>query len=66
MNKRIEELAAQCRTVTDYGMGKFETFDAQKFAGLMMQECATACNDEHCCTLYSPKELIDMRFGIDE
>lgn len=39
MNERIKELAAQCRTITDYGMGKFETFDDEKFAELIVREC---------------------------
>lgn len=39
MNERIKEFAAQCRTIVDYGMGKYETFDDEKFAKLIVQEC---------------------------
>ena len=39
MNKRIKELAEQCRTITDYGMGIYESFDDAKFAKLIVKEC---------------------------
>ena len=65
MNKRIEELAAQCRTVTDYGMGKFETFDAQKFADLLVRECAAMTRNLSAHGELAEKAVKDY-FGIGE
>ncbi len=42
MNKRIQELAEQCRTEVlyeEYG-GYIEQFDEEKFAELIIKECA--------------------------
>ena len=41
MNERIQELADQCRTEYHDGHGGFvEQFDEEKFAELIVRECA--------------------------
>lgn len=46
MNERIKELIAECtHTVTDYSSGidsSYEEFDKEKFAELIVRECARA------------------------
>jgi hypothetical protein len=76
MNERIKALAEQCRTITDYGMGKYELFDEVKFAELIIKECANVC-DTHMWGLYGHGssihddadrrwELIRQHFGVKE
>ena len=43
MNKRIKELAEQCRTPPDFCMANYENFDEQKFAEIIIKECALLC-----------------------
>ena len=43
MNERIKDLAEQCRTTINYGMGKYETFNDQRFAELIVRDCMTMC-----------------------
>ena len=52
MNERIDKLIEQC-TVRNFSdcTGGFETFDKEKFAELIVRECAT---------------LVDAAFDIDE
>ena len=68
MNERIEELAEQCRTITDYGMGKYEQFDDQKFAELIIGECVKIVTDNHERLLTNPEhpgELLEKYFGVE-
>jgi len=46
MNERIEKLIEQC-TVQNFSdcTGGFETFDKDKFAELIVRECALLCSD---------------------
>ena len=46
MNERIEKLIEQC-TVQEFSdcTGGFETFDKEKFAELIVRECAGLCSD---------------------
>lgn len=76
MNKRIDELAEQCRTIIDYGMGKYETFDHQKFAELIIADCIEViepckcgCNEgakEIAFALRHSVELIKEHFGVEK
>jgi hypothetical protein len=46
MNERIRELADQCRTEYHDGHGGFtEQFDEEKFAELIVRECANISNE---------------------
>jgi hypothetical protein len=46
MNERIEKLIEQC-TVQEFSdcTGGYETFDKEKFAKLIIQECLTICEE---------------------
>lgn len=48
MNERIKQLIAECtHTVTDYSLGidsSYEDFDKEKFAELIVKECANAAD----------------------
>ena len=46
MNKRIDELIEQC-TAQNFSdcVGGYETFDKEKFAELMVKECANYINE---------------------
>ena len=46
MNERIQELAEQCtyRYESSDGSGEYETFDKEKFAELIIKECADIAN----------------------
>ena len=44
MNERIQLLAEQATTIEEHGWGaSYEHFDKEKFAELIVQECAQAC-----------------------
>ena len=44
MNERIKELAEQATVYHNGGLGtEIESFDKEKFAELIVQECAQAC-----------------------
>lgn len=67
MTNRLEQLAIDAGLIA----GETNGFDRtalspaeQRFAELIMAECAYACTDEHCNTLCSPTELIDGHFGL--
>ena len=61
MNERIEKLIEQC-TVQNFSdcTGGFETFDKQKFAGLIVKECALQCNHN------DDMDRILEYFGVEE
>ena len=47
MNERIQKLAEQCRTEYRNGHGGYiEQFDEEKFAELIVRECANICFSE--------------------
>ena len=71
MNKRIKELAEQCRTEYRNGFGGYiEQIDEEKFAELIVKECANICFSEaqghnmafgeHCGV------VIQEHFGVQE
>ena len=56
MNNRIKELANQCRIEYRDGHGGFiEQFDEERFAELIVRECAQIC--------FSESKGHDMAFG---
>ena len=61
MNERIEKLIEQC-TVQNFSdcTGGFETFDKQKFALLIVKECALQCNHN------DDMDRILEYFGVEE
>ena len=63
MNKRIRELAEQAGIIPGImGMNRFTHFDPEKFAQLIVQECADiALREEH-----DPYECIKKHFGVKE
>jgi hypothetical protein len=66
MNKRIEKMIEQC-TVQNFSdcTGGFETFDKQKFARLIVLECAVIVG-----SMEEPHQdiakLIKQHFGVEE
>jgi hypothetical protein len=61
MNERIQKLADQCRTEYHNGYGGFtEKFDEEKFAELIVRECAVMCRWEH------EAQVMLEHFGVDE
>ena len=74
MNERIEKLIEQC-TVQNFSdcTGGFETFDKEKFAQLIILECATLVDaafdiDEHSGEVvsYADGGQLKEHFGIEE
>lgn len=67
MNKRIRELAEQCRTQYRDGNGGYvEQFDEEKFAELIVRECITV-SETHAKSLESQPgepEFEDYEEGI--
>ena len=68
MNERIEKLIEQC-TVQEFSdcTGGFETFDKEKFAELIVRECAgivkfTPTGVSHARII----EIIKEHFGVEE
>jgi hypothetical protein len=61
MNDRIEKLIEQC-TVQEFSdcTGGFETFDKEKFAELIVKECALQCNHN------DDMDRILEHFGVEE
>jgi hypothetical protein len=78
MNERIEKLALQCRSLyRDGNNGYIEQFDEQKFAELIVQECARVCSDVGVALSAEPaqnnfgtaqtcKMAIEKHFGVEE
>ena len=71
MNERIQKLAEQCRTEYRNGFGGYiEQIDEEKFAELIVKECANICFSEaqghnmafgeHCGV------VIKEHFGVQE
>ncbi len=70
MNQRIEKLAEQCRSLYRDGNGGYiEQFDEQKFAELIVRECAdVACKHMELNegTDYNLGGKIKKHFGVEE
>jgi hypothetical protein len=46
MNERIQKLIEQATTIEEHGWGaSYEHFDKEKFAELIVRECATTCDN---------------------
>jgi hypothetical protein len=69
MNERIRELAEQC-TVQEFSdcTGGFETFDKEKFALLMVQECYVALFPalRDMISRGQAYDMIRQHFGVEE
>jgi len=63
MNERIKELAIEAGYEKDmFGIGHWDMPECQKFAQLIVQECASiALREEH-----DPYECILKHFGVEE
>lgn len=77
MNKLLQKLADQCRTEYRDGHGNFtEQFDEQKFAELIVCECAEICkkqeydywrsSEDQDFTPQDCADAIEQHFGIEE
>ena len=78
MNERIRELAEQATTIVDTVNSQgytssYANFDREKFAELIVRECAQVCADrgKHHDGLYSAwasdcSERIEKHFGVEE
>jgi hypothetical protein len=66
MNERIKELAEQVTTIEEYGWGaNFENFDREKFAELIVRECALIAGlMEHEGRKNIGAQILDA-FGVD-
>ena len=77
MNERIEQLADQCRTEYHDGHGGFtEQFDEEKFAELIVKECARVITNGGYWTdilgnrknasLDEISQMVKEHFGVEE
>jgi hypothetical protein len=64
MNERIRQLALQATEC--YSNGQERTFDKEKFAELIVQECATIADKDSSQPCASYGELIKQHFGVEE
>jgi hypothetical protein len=70
MNKQIQELIKQCTTYYNGGLGtEIEVFDKEKFAQLIVQECATLTLDHRSDGYYRGwldyRDEIRRHFGVE-
>jgi hypothetical protein len=66
MNERIAKLADQCRTEYHDGHGGFtEQFDEEKFAELIVKECADIATNRY-QRLMDGGKAIKEHFGVEE
>jgi len=66
MNERIRQLAEQATSIqgpTPYNPLTFEVFDKEKFAELIVRECANVAADHDALDIY---EEIREHFGVEE
>jgi hypothetical protein len=64
MNERIRELIDKATTLEEYGWGaSYENFDKEKFAELIVQECANLADEAE---PYKAADLIKKHFGVEE
>ena len=73
MNERIQELAEQCtyRYESSDGSGEYETFDKEKFAELIVKECAGVAEvsmpvNSHPDDVLKVKNNVLEHFGVKE
>ena len=71
MNERIRELAEQCtyRYESSDGSGEYEIFDKEKFAKLIVRECAKAADEglaQVTMKVEWPSYHIKKHFGVEE
>jgi len=74
MNERIDELIEECTSVNedivydgrDSYMKRTEYFDKEKFAELIVRECATIADKDSSQPCASYGELIKQHFGVEE
>ena len=67
MNERIRELAEQATTYHNGGLGtEIELFDKEKFAELIVRECASVCENSNYefGTIFT--KMIKEHFGVEE
>lgn len=66
MNERIKKLAEQVTTIEEYGWGaSYENFDREKFAELIVRECALIAGSmEHEGRKNIGAQILDT-FGVD-
>ena len=72
MNERIKELIKQATTVEEHKWGiSYDNFDKEKFAELIVRECAKVCRDQP--NVYALKAdrdncaiAIEEHFGVEE
>lgn len=67
MNERIDKLIEQCtRQNFSDCVGGYETFDKERFAELIIQECAYLVNDYQRTKGYTNHaEMLCEKFGIE-
>jgi len=64
MNERIRELAEQAMVETQHEFGgKYLAFSKEKFAELIVRECANVAADHDALDIY---EEIREHFGVEE
>ena len=66
MNERIRQLAEQATTYHNGGLGtEIELFDKEKFAELIVGECASVCENSNYefGTIFT--KMIKERFGVE-
>jgi len=72
MNERIRELMDKATTIEEYGWGaSYENFDREKFAELIVRECAQVCrNQSNIYALKADRDncaiAIEEHFGVEE
>jgi len=73
MNERIKELAGQATTIEEHGWGaSYEHFDKEKFAQLIVRECAEIADTERpnsvgCGYITKTNGMrIKEHFGVEE
>ena len=67
MNERIRQLAEQATTYHNGGLGtEIELFDKEKFAELIVRECASVCENSNYefGTIFT--KMIKEHFGVEE
>jgi hypothetical protein len=65
MNKRIRELIDKATTIEEHGWGaSYENFDRQKFAEMIVKECADFLKDK--LDDHFAAEQLEEHFGVEE
>ena len=65
MNERIKELVEQATTTFDFG-APINFFDKEKFAELIVEECAEVAGCNGHVTGFALADLIRQHFGVRE